>query len=140
MNNELEKILDDVRQEHRRIDAPSAIEERLRNAARRQHKVSVTRHPVWAMAAALLISAIAWQANRPEPVSRPVERVTEFIMVPGTETLSAAVETSVLRVEVSKGDLRRYGFDVPPGVAAELVRADFVVGDDGLARAVRLVQ
>jgi hypothetical protein len=147
VNNELDSILAEVRREHGRIEAPAAIENRLRAAVRGDRSGLALRHPIWATAAALFMSVLAWQASRPgpalEPVirrARPVETMTEFVTVPGTETLSAAVEVSVLRVEVRKGDLRPYGFDVPPGVAAELVRADFVIGDDGVARAVRLVQ
>jgi hypothetical protein len=60
--------------------------------------------------------------------------------VPGSETLPTPVETSILRVQLQKGDLRQYGFDVPAPMDSEFVRADFVVGDDGLARAVRLVR
>jgi hypothetical protein len=71
---------------------------------------------------------------------QPVETVTEFMAVPGSETLPAPLETSILRVRVPKGELRQYGFDVPPPDAGEMVGADFVVGDDGLARAVRLVR
>jgi hypothetical protein len=76
--------------------------------------------------------AAAWTQTR--------EFVTEFIDLPGSETLPEPLQTSILRVRVLKGELRQFGFDVPPPAAAELIRADFVVGDDGLARAVRLVQ
>lgn len=72
--------------------------------------------------------------------TQPREFVTEFINLPGSETLPAPLQTSILRVHVLKGELRQFGFEVPPPAAAELIRADFVVGDDGLARAVRLVQ
>ena len=72
--------------------------------------------------------------------TQPREFVTEFIDLPGSETLPAPLQTSILRVRVFKGELRQYGFDVPPPAAADLIRADFVIGDDGLARAVRLVQ
>ncbi len=74
---------------------------------------------------------------------RPVrlrEFVTEFIPLPGAEALPMPLETNILRVSVPKGELRQYGFDVPPPRAAELVRADLVVGDDGFARAVRFIQ
>jgi hypothetical protein len=147
MNDKLDRLLAEVRKEHRRTDAPVAMEGRLRAAARREHKIPVFGRPLWAIAAVLLISVMAWQAGRAVPAARSVGRsatiaevATDFITLPGTESLPAAVQTSVLRVEVRKGDLRPYGFDIPPGVAGELVRADFVVGDDGLARAVRLVQ
>lgn len=72
--------------------------------------------------------------------ARPREFVTEFMSLPGAEALPIPLETNILRVRVPKGELRQYGFDVPPPRAAELIRADLVVGDDGFARAVRFVQ
>lgn len=71
---------------------------------------------------------------------QPVERVTEFYSLPESEVLPEPSAESVLRTIISGSELRRYGFDVPPSMASDSVRADFLVGDDGLARAVRLVQ
>ncbi len=102
----------------------------------------MARRWAWAAAAVLLVSFALWTTNRHSPEARiqPAEITTEFIPVPGSETLPAPLETSILRVRVPKGELRQYGFDVPPPDAGEMVGADFVVGDDGLARAVRLVR
>lgn len=71
---------------------------------------------------------------------QPVERVTEFYPLPESEVLPEPSEESVLRTSLSGSELRRFGFDIPPSMAAESVRADFLVGEDGLARAVRFVQ
>ncbi len=68
------------------------------------------------------------------------EAVTAFMEVPGSEGLPAPMESSIVRVRMAKGDLRQYGFDVPPAAAGELIHADLYLGEDGLPRAIRLVR
>ncbi|QOY86910.1 hypothetical protein [Paludibaculum fermentans] len=60
--------------------------------------------------------------------------------LPSSEFLSPPQTTTILTMQLRKGDLRQYGLDVPAPLTSELVRVDFVVGDDGLARAMRLVR
>jgi hypothetical protein len=142
-SDELNQTLAELRRQHQQIEAPPFLETRLRAAARSARPAMVARHWARAMAAALVVSIVLWKTNQPSPEARgmqPAETVTEFMAVPGSETLPAPLETSILRVRVPKGELRQYGFDVPPPDAGEMVGADFVVGDDGLARAVRLVR
>jgi hypothetical protein len=69
----------------------------------------------------------------------PSEPMAGFVALPGSAGLPRPIETSILQFRLRKGELRRYGFDIPASSDAEFVRADFVIGDDGLARAVRLV-
>ena len=141
-SDELNEVLGELGRQHRQMEAPPFLETRLRAAARSARPGKIARRWGWAVAAALLISLVLWTTNRPSPEARiqTAEITTEFIAVPGSETLPAPLETSILRVRVLKGELRQYGFDVPPPDAGEMVGADFVVGDDGLARAVRLVR
>ena len=81
-----------------------------------------------------------------QDVVRPAERrrrgegVTAFMEVPGSEGLPAPMESSIVRVRMAKGDLRQYGFDVPPAATNELIHADLYLGEDGLPRAIRLVR
>lgn len=63
-----------------------------------------------------------------------------FLALPGSEALPPPSEVSIVRVQMTKGDLRKYGFEVPPAVVAEVIHADFFLGEDGLPRAIRLVQ
>jgi hypothetical protein len=67
------------------------------------------------------------------------EAARGFIALPGSETLPVPVAPHILRVRISKGELRQFGFEAPPPMMAEFVRADFMLGEDGLARAVRLI-
>jgi hypothetical protein len=71
---------------------------------------------------------------------RRAEGVTAFMEVPGSEGLPAPMESSIVRVRMAKGDLRQYGFDVPPAATGEMIHADLYLGEDGLPRAIRLVR
>jgi hypothetical protein len=46
----------------------------------------------------------------------------------------------IVRVELSRSALASLGFQVNVGSAGESVKADVILGDDGVARAIRLVQ
>jgi hypothetical protein len=144
-SDELDEVLAELRRQHQQVAAPPFLETRLRAAARSARPAAMVRRWAWAAAAAIILGVALWRGNRTSPAStavriQPVEITTEFIALPGSETLPAPLETSILRVRVPKGELRQYGFDVPPPDTGEMVGADFVVGDDGLARAVRLVR
>jgi hypothetical protein len=65
--------------------------------------------------------------------------ISNFISLPGTEGLPVPAEPSIVRVQIRKGDLQSYGIEVPPSVAAEMIHADFFLGEDGVPRAIRLV-
>lgn len=75
-----------------------------------------------------------------EPEKESGELFSRFIALPGSEGLPPPSEASIVRVQMTKGDLQRYGFEVPPAVVAELIHADFFLGEDGVPRAVRLVR
>jgi hypothetical protein len=197
LNDELNGVLKELRQEHQEITAPESLEARLRaaaQAARPVRPVEVPRAPVvsiwnwqwgFAMAAAILIIVLAVRGggksvqapvrqagvetnSSPAPVEQPqevavaeaspagpdlsqavlrsaerrqrAEGVTAFMEVPGSEGLPAPMESSIVRVKMAKGDLRQYGFDVPPAATNDLIRADLYLGEDGLPRAIRLVR
>jgi len=53
---------------------------------------------------------------------------------------SASESEQVVRIRIPRSSLVRFGMPVNPERADELVKADVVVGDDGLARAIRVVQ
>jgi hypothetical protein len=64
----------------------------------------------------------------------------EFVALPVSEGLPPAAELSVVRVKLRGSDLQQYGLQAPPDAVAQTMLAEFVVGEDGLPRAIRIVR
>lgn len=62
-----------------------------------------------------------------------------FMAVPYAPPLAAGELVSVVRTELRPSALARMGIYIDPGYSAD-IPADLVIGDDGLPRAVRLVE
>jgi hypothetical protein len=86
--------------------------------------------------------------HRPVPVraaagrrAAPSKQVKsfEFITLPGAAGLPDLESGSVIRIAVPVGALPEYGLDIVQGRSKTTVDADVLVGQDGLARAIRLV-
>jgi len=73
-------------------------------------------------------------------VTPAVNAMDPFITLPSSEGLPAPSMATLVRVQIRRDELRQYGFDVSPNVASEMVLAEFVVGQDGLSRAIRFVR
>lgn len=98
-----------------------------------------------AAAAVLIAIALPWGASGrraavpPSSPSRDVQAgVSEFLVVPGAANLPSMESGSLVRVDLPVSVLPSLGVTPPAGGAAT-VKADLVVGQDGLTRAVRLV-
>lgn len=86
-------------------------------------------------------------APRPVPVHKPTYRprtdqlaTTEFVRLPYGDDSLVEESTTIVRVELPRSALRLAGFNVAQERANELIRADVVLGADGLAHAVRFVE
>ena len=64
----------------------------------------------------------------------------EFVPLPVSEGLAPAADLSVVRVKLKGSDLQQYGLEAPADAAARTMLAEFVVGEDGLPRAIRIVR
>jgi hypothetical protein len=64
---------------------------------------------------------------------------SEFVMVPGASTLPKMESGSLVRIDVPVAMLPSLGLTAPPANRTASVRADLIVGQDGLTRAARLV-
>ena len=73
----------------------------------------------------------------PQVEARPT---AVFVMLPGSEFMPPTQDLQILRVRIPRTRIQALGWPVNPDRLEERVLADVVVGDDGLARAVRLVQ
>ena len=73
-------------------------------------------------------------ANRRRPAS------LEFYALPDADSLPPVETATVVRVQLPMSSLRLIGFPINEDRAGEAVQADVLLGQDGLARGVRLVQ
>lgn len=83
-------------------------------------------------------------ANAPEQTNEPVEMAaaddSDFVPVPFGESFSADDPGLVVRVSLTRSALGSLGYPVDEMNGGDVVQADLLVGEDGLPRAVRLVQ
>lgn len=107
----------------------------------------------FATAASLLVAA-AWTGGREARLrapgssaavgggtvpSRPIRPVvSEFILLPGAATMPSLESGTLVRMDVPVAVLPSLGVKPPVG-RVTTVRVDLIVGQDGLARALRLV-
>jgi len=70
----------------------------------------------------------------------PVVRATGFVSIPGTDGLPDFESGEIVRVEIPLTSLPTYGIEILPDARRTPVAADLLVGQDGRARAIRLVQ
>jgi hypothetical protein len=132
---------------------PAPARERLAAAfARQRRRTAARRAAIWTLAAAAaLVLAIlgrqVWNGSQHAPsqvAATPQASAGEsiggddFVSVPYSLPLSAEEIVSVVRVELPPAAFVRMGF-APIQTAERTLTADFVVGEDGLPRAVRLV-
>lgn len=70
----------------------------------------------------------------------PVVRATGFVSIPGADGLPDFESGEIVRVEIPLTSLPTYGIEILPDARGTPVAADLLVGQDGQARAIRLVQ
>jgi hypothetical protein len=74
------------------------------------------------------------------PRRKPANSLEEFVPLPVSEGLPPAAQLSVVRVKLLGSDLQQYGLQAPADGAVRMLSAEFVVGEDGLPRAIRIVR
>lgn len=95
---------------------------------------------------AVVTSSVSSNADGASQQANPVETATvedpnsDFVPVPYGEGLSADDSGLVVRVSMTRSALGNLGYPVDEVHAGDVVQADLLVGEDGLPRAVRLVQ
>ncbi len=125
--------------------APERVEAAVIAAFRGRH---VTRPsawwPRWALAAAAVVVLIgtSWivfrsGAPQPAPAAAPV---AEFIPLVPDPALRPGESAQILRVSLPRTALQRFGLPVDESRVSETVRADIIVGQDMVARAIRIVR
>ncbi|HEX5230538.1 MAG TPA: hypothetical protein VFW44_22660 [Bryobacteraceae bacterium] len=138
-------------------EAPPDVEERLKREFRRvnRRRNLVTWVPALSAAAALAIALFLWtHRDTPQPAaalssqvsSQAVAPVAEeegdagFYPLPEAEALPAVENAMVIRVQMPVSSLQLMGVPVASERAGTSVAADLLLGQDGLARGVRLAE
>ena len=83
----------------------------------------------------------------PQPSKRPthrprpsrIVRAEGFIPLPSAASLPDFESGEIVRVDLPVTSLPMYGIDIAPDVRSSIVKADFLIGQDRVARAIRLV-
>jgi anti-sigma factor RsiW len=144
-------------------EAPRHIEERLKAQFRRQNRRRnlMAWAPAFSVAAAAGIALLLWShSGQTKPVVPPAivaantvaahpvvaaaaadeEADASFYPLPEAEALPAVETAMVVRVQLPVSSLQLMGVPVDDGRADASVQAELLLGQDGLARAVRLAQ
>jgi hypothetical protein len=72
--------------------------------------------------------------------AEPRESAEPFVPLPYAARVSPEESLDVIRVKLPRSAIMRFGFPVSPDRVWEPVTADLVVGQDGMARAIRFVR
>jgi hypothetical protein len=157
----VEDLLKALAENDREREAPAALEVRLRSSFRR--KYARPKWPYFALAAAAALLLIVYTRPKPQtmqiaivtpsvpavPVAKPASRkvvhrrpppreaVTEFF--PLMDDAPPFERGELLRVSLPASAMRRVGLPVSEERLDDLVQADVLVGQEGLARAIRFV-
>ena len=130
--------------------APAHVEERLvaefhRRAARRRMRVWFSAASAGAIAAAMVV--LLWVQAAPTrvlPVAQDQSMLSEetsgFYPLPEADALPPVENALVVRVQLPMSSLRLIGLTINEDRAGEPIEADVLLGQDGLARGVRLVE
>jgi len=131
----------------RRVDDTPApgLEDRLMHAFREQVAADIGtpwRALLGAAAALLLVVASLLVASRDleRAHDRTVAAQPEFVPWPGAGALPQFESGQLVRTELPASVLPLLGIEPASGATAEIVMADVLIGQDGLARAVRLAR
>jgi hypothetical protein len=74
-----------------------------------------------------------------DPLHNAASLLADFIPLPGAAALPELERGDVVRIEVPIAGLAAYGFDMVPDATPASVAADLLIGQDGMARAIRLM-
>ncbi len=93
------------------------------------------RQPAKQSAPPSLVPSPAVEAENPQPAED-----SEFLPLPSAEDAPPVTEEQVVRISVPASALQEIGFPVSASTTSEEVTADILIGEDGIARGIRIVQ
>ena len=150
MNMNEPELLEDLRAlgSERPCEAPARLEEQLLTEFRRRSRLRRMRTRISAAAVGAIAAALAvlvWigpQAPKPAVPSEVAALADDgdFYPLPEADALPPLESALVVRVQLPLASLQLIGFPINEERAADRVEADLLLGQDGLARGVRLVE
>lgn len=95
----------------------------------------------YAAAAALVVVSISgvWFARESTQHTAGPIHPAGFVEIPGAWTLPPMESGSIVRVALPVTVLPQYGLAIVPDIASNVIEAELLVAQDGLARMIRLV-
>ena len=121
-------------------EAPARVESALIEEFRRRRANRTGRaRMVWGTLAAALLMFFAYSFNRAPAPAKP-EIATRFFALPGNDPFERLDHGRLVRVRLPRSSLRAFGLPMNEERAFETVKAEVVLGEDGLVRAIRFVQ
>jgi hypothetical protein len=127
-------------------DASPAVEQRLLSGFRERQENKRARTFLAGMAAAAAMAAglylMLWrsQSHTPSVAATEDDQTFGFIALPYAQSGVPLEQPVIVRVNIAVSELDAMGAPFTPTGGKERVRADLLVGQDGVARAVRLVE
>jgi hypothetical protein len=131
--------------------APVALEDRLLTEFRRrsrQRRARAWMSAVSVGAVAATIAVLLWigplgakrVAPQPDATVLADERAAGFYPLPDADSLPPVESAMVVRVQMPMASLELIGFPINQDHTSDRVEAEVLLGQDGLARGVRLVE
>ena len=120
-------------------EANAQVQQNLRTAFRAHHR----RKQLWmysAAAAAILILTLILLTKHSIRQQNDFYLAPDFIALPYSQSAVPLESVVVMRVQMRSNELISLGVAVPAAASSAKITADILVGQDGVPRAVRLVQ
>jgi hypothetical protein len=126
-------------------DAPGIEPAPLRNARAQQSRLAIQRTPNRTRNSTSGSGGVYQAVGSPQPVNVAADTngddiATDFIPLTYGGNLNGMDSGRVVRVELPRTALARFGFPLNTERAGEPVKADVLLGEDGLAQAIRFVR
>jgi hypothetical protein len=144
MTDRLQEMMQQLAGEHARLSAPPEVEVAVLaefTRVQRRRRAVVWSVQAGAIAAALAIAvSLSWRTNPVDPTPQPVVQAEEpYVAIPYVTPLAPYERAQVVRMQLPVAALIAAGVPVRATDAGVNVEADVLVGQDGRARAFRLI-
>ena len=122
------------------IDSARSVGKGTAGNARKMLHVKVKNHQQSDIKKGRVLSSSKTTPSNEPSTWSDMEYTTDFIPFMSSPRLTAAEDGQVVRVRLPRAAMETFGLPVNRDLAAESIQADVLLGEDGLARAIRFVR